>query len=294
MSECCLLVSEYKSGDFSILVIQYGFLCPLIMSNWEDYLRRLYYDPGQPSSYTSPEKLYQTIKKEGKFKISRGKLKTWLQGQETYTMHRYARHKFPRSKIIAAGIDDIWDADLMIMDRVSKYNSGFSNVLLMIDIFSRYVWVRPLKSKKAKEVLEAIQSIFAEGRKPNYLRTDQGGEFTNLKAKKFFKQQGIIHILTYDPNKSAYAERAIQTLKNRIFRYMSKEQSYRYVDVLQDLVKSYNATYHRSIRKSPDEVNKDNEWQIFQLQYHPKKPVNTPVVKKEKKKKKGYFQIQSG
>ena len=179
----------------------------------------------------------------------------------------------------------------MIIDALSKYNDGYKKVLLVIDIFSRYVWVRSLKSKTGKEVLQALQSIFAEGGKPKYFRTDQGGEFLNSKVKKYFKQEGIIHLLTYDPNKAAYAERAIQTIKNRLFRYMDQKQTYRYIDVMQDIVNSYNSTYHQSIKMAPKDVNKENEWQIFQKQYFPPKSKNKTLVTgklKEKRKKQVY------
>ena len=269
------------------------------MPPWEEYLSHLYYDPSQPSSYSHPEKLYQAVKKDGKYKIGRGKIKKWLQGQETYTMHRYVRRKFPRGKIIAVGLDYMWDADLMIMDNLAKYNDGYSKVLIMIDIFSRYVWVRPIYRKTAKEVLEAIKSIFDEGRKPQQLRTDQGKEFTAHKVKQFLKAEGVLHIRTYAPLKANYAERVIMTIKNKIFRYLDRKETYRYVDVLQDIVQGYNSTYHRMIKTAPKDINPDNEWQIFSQQYQPKKVVKNQLiqVKKEKpkpKKKKPIFKFKVG
>ena len=69
-------------------------------------------------------------------------------------------------------MDDMSDADLMIMDSLSKYNDGIIKMLIMIDVFSRYVWVLPLKTKTGKEVHQVMKSIFAEGRKPKHLRTD--------------------------------------------------------------------------------------------------------------------------
>ena len=69
--------------------------------------------------------------------------------------------------------------DLMDMVSLSEHNGGVRYVLVAIDVFSRYTWLRPLKSKQGNEVVKAFASIFAEGRKPHKIRTDKGTEFTS-------------------------------------------------------------------------------------------------------------------
>ncbi|OOY49287.1 hypothetical protein BOV97_12915, partial [Solemya velum gill symbiont] len=68
--------------------------------------------------------------------------------------------------------------------------------------------------------------------------------------------------------KANYAERVIKTIKQKLLRYVMKKQSYRYVDVLQDTVRSYNDTIHRSLRDTPNAINEKNESESRLHQYH--------------------------
>ena len=65
------------------------------------------------------------------------------------------------------------------MQDIKDDNDGVSFLLVVINLFSRYLWVRPLKTKSAREVTEAFEDIFDVGQKPEKLRTDKGKEFTN-------------------------------------------------------------------------------------------------------------------
>ena len=63
------------------------------------------------------------------------------------------------------------------MQSVSKYNKGNKYLLCAIDIFSKYVWVIPIKDKKETNTVNAFQKIISEGRKPNKILVDQVSEF---------------------------------------------------------------------------------------------------------------------
>ena len=52
---------------------------------------------------------------------------------------------------------------------------------MVLDLFSKYGWIVPLKDKKGETVTEAFKTIFKEGRKPQYLWTDKGKEYYNKK-----------------------------------------------------------------------------------------------------------------
>ena len=232
----------------------------------DKYLASIYYDPRHPASYSGPTKLYRVAKAAGK-KITLHQIREWLKGQETYTLHKRVQRKFPRNRVIVDGIDEQWDADLMDMATLANHNGGVRFVLVAIDIFSRYTWMRLLKTKQGKEVVSAFASIFAEGRKPDRLRTDRGTEFTGHVTQQYLKEQGVIHFVTHNEVKANYAERVIKTVKGRIFKYFTKKQTYSYVDQLQDFVYSYNHTYHRSIKMKPVDVTKENEAALWKQQY---------------------------
>ena len=247
-----------------------------------DRLNAIFYDPKEPASYSSAQKLYKSLQSKG-HTIPLKTIQKRLASQEVYTLHRSLKRKFPRNRVIVAGIDSQWDADLMDMTQLAKFNEGYKYVLICIDILSKFVWVIALKSKQSKEVLKAFQNIFAQGRKPNSLRTDQGREFLNKMVSELFKQEGIHHFVTENTEiKANIAERVIRTLKSRMFKYFTKEQTYKYIDVLQDIVYSYNRTFHRSINMTPLAVNKDNADEVWQRLYLPFKK---PKSKKGRRKK---------
>ena len=208
------------------------------------YLKRIYYDPFNAASYSGTSKLYKTAKADGE-KISLQKIRQWLKSQETYTLHRRARYKFPHNRVVVSGIDTQWDIDLMDMSNVTKDNDGVHFVLVAKDIFSRFLWLEPLKNKQGKSVLNAFSKIFAQGRHPYKMRSDKGTEFTGKLVQKYLKDQGVGHFVTQNQVKANYAERVIKTIKGRIYKYFTKKQSHGYIDHLQDFARSYNNTYHR-------------------------------------------------
>ena len=229
------------------------------MSEWKKYLASIYYDVNHPGSYAGPDKLYLAVKSEGKFKIGKYRIRKWLQDQESYSLTRGARRKFPRNRVIVDGVDSQWDIDLADMSQISKENDSYKYVLVAIDIFSRYVWCQPLKTKEAVEVVKALTRILNQGRRPKVIRSDKGRELRNKKVFDYLKTIGVHHFVTQNDPKANYVERVIKTLKHKLFRYLMKKRTKRYIDVLDDVVRSYNSTVHRSLGRSPSSVNKETE-----------------------------------
>ena len=223
----------------------------------DDYLHHLYYETGH---FSGPQKLYQIVQSEGRHKISQAYITAWLKKQDAYTLHRPVQHRFPRIRVVTQGKDDLWDADLADVSNVAKYNDGVRFLLVAIDVFTRYLWVVPLKDKTGDSVVSAFATIFEEGRKPSSLRTDKGKEFTNGKVRQFLKKQGVNAFTAKNAEtKANYAERVIRTLKGVVYRHFTYNETYRYVDVLDNLVKAYNERPHSSLPDglSPAGVKKE-------------------------------------
>ena len=253
------------------------------MADWREYLSSLYFNPKLPSSYLGPEKLYQFVKSQGKFQIDRKRIRQWLQDQEAYSLTRGARRKYARSRVIVSGLDSQWDVDLMDMVDLAKQNDGVKYVLVSIDVFSRFAHCQPLKSKRGEDVLRALQLILSGPRKAKTIRTDMGQEFRNKQVNAYLKSENIHHFYALNTEtKANYAERLIKTLKHKLFRYMLKNRTQRYIDVLQDVVYSYNHTVHRSLGQSPASINKNNEGESRLEQYL----LRQGRVKRSKKQKK--------
>ena len=115
--------------------------------------------------------------------------------------------------------------------------------------------VRPMKNKTARSLLEAFYSILSEGRKLEKLRTDKGTELLNESFQQYLKKKNVqFYTANYEP-KASVVEQVKRTLKSKLYRYFTAVSSLRYIDVLQDLVDSYNKSYHRSIGRASATVS---------------------------------------
>ena len=146
------------------------------------------------------------------------------------------------------------------MQLLSKYNKGIRFLLCVIDIFSKYAWVVPLKDKKGVSIATAFQSILKQSnRKPNKIWVDKGSEFYNTSFKKWLQDNDIVIYSTNNEGKSVVAERFIRTLKSKIYKHMTSVSKNVYTDKLDDTVDKYNNTYHTTIKMKPINV-KDNTY----------------------------------
>ena len=103
------------------------------------------------------------------------------------------------------------------MQLLSKYNKGYRFLLCVIDIYSKYAWVIPLKDKKGISIVNGFQKIINDSkRRPYKIWVDKGSEFYNNSFKKWLQDNDIVTYSTNNEGKSAIAERFIRTLKTEI------------------------------------------------------------------------------
>ena len=222
--------------------------------------------PSAPGSFSAVQNLKRYSDE------SYGEIKRYLSNQDAYTLHKQRRIHFPRRKTYSKGIGDLYQADLVDMSNVSRYNDSFRYLLTCIDVFTKKAWVMPLLSKSARHVTEAFEKILASGGKCLMLQTDKGTEFLNGTFQSMLKRHDI-HFYTSENEdiKAAVVERFNRTLKTKMYRYFTYKNTWRYINVLQDLVDSYNATHHRSIGMAPNEVSAINE-PLVRSRLYPLKP----------------------
>ena len=146
------------------------------------------------------------------------------------------------------------------MQLISKFNKGIRFLLFVIDIYSNYAWVVPLKDKKGVTIVNAFQKILDDStRKPNKKCDGKESKFYNNSFKKWLKDNGIEMYSIHNEGKSVVAERFIRTLKTKIYKYMTAVSKNVYIDKLDDIVSEYNNKYHRTIKMKPADV-KDNTY----------------------------------
>lgn len=230
----------------------------------DDVLRDLYYNIGSEAGYGSVDRLYSVAKKHN---ISRNEVKEWLRGQLTYTLHHPARRRFPRNPVVASSVGELAQADLVDMTSFSSQNDGYNFLLTMIDVFSKRAFAVPLKSKHASETVKGFTSIFNQYR-PFMIQSDRGTEFSNRTVTKFMNEMGVKLYFAYNQDvKASVVERFNRTLRSKMFKYFTAKGNRRYVDVLDQLLASYNNSYHQSIKMRPVEVPYADPTRVFNNLY---------------------------
>ena len=146
------------------------------------------------------------------------------------------------------------------MQAFSKFNRGIKYLLAVIDVFSKYGWLIPLKDKTGKSVASALKTIFTE-RKPEKMWVDKCKEFYNKDVKELIE--------LWNEEKSSVVERWIRTMKEKMWKYFTANSTNVYINQLSDLVKEYNNTKYSSIKMTPVKASKtENELRVWRNLYH--------------------------
>ena len=174
----------------------------------------------------------------------------WAQ-QLAEELHKPITRKFIKRRVFVKGVDEIWAADLVEMGKFSEWNKGFKYLLMVIDVFSKFGWVEPLKNKKGETVAAAFEKLFKLGRQPRLLWTDKGKEFYNKNVNQLLSQKNIKLYSTENEEKSSVIERFNRTIKEKMWKMFSANNNTIYIDKIDELLKTYNSSFHRSIRMAP-------------------------------------------
>jgi hypothetical protein len=222
----------------------------------DQVLREIYYDPNHPAGFGGVGKLLRAVAGLG---INKAQVLDWLTNQPAYTLHKTARKSGYRTRTYhTSGVDHQWQADLVDMQVEARHNEGYKYILTVIDIFSRYAWAQPCKTKSPKDVKPAFDVIFAEGgRKPFKIQTDQGLEFESGTMQEYWQSKGIKQFSVKSPYKAALVERFNGTLKKKMWTYFTHANTRKWLDVLPKLVHAYNKSTHRMIGQSPEELSRE-------------------------------------
>ena len=158
--------------------------------------------------------------------------------------------------------------DLIVLTNLSGNNRGFSYILLVIDLFSKKIWLRKLKTKGGKETADAIKSTITDmDWPPQTIIFDEGREFKNKYVNMLFAQYNIHSYSILSSTKAGAAERANRTIKSIIWKYFTEHNTKRWVDQIETIQDTYNNTYHRVIKRSPNDVTWANRKEVFKVMF---------------------------
>ena len=145
----------------------------------------------------------------------------------------------------------------LFLSKLSHSNDKHRYLLCIIDVFSKYAWVVPIKDQTGKTLVIAFKSVLKSGRFLKSLQTDKGTEFKNKEFQNLLKTKKIHFFTSENP----------RTLKTRMWKYFTHYRTLRYQDILPKLLHGYNHAYHRSIKFAPVSVTLKNETQVSENLY---------------------------
>ena len=225
------------------------FLTYLYMEN---KIREIY-----NQGFFSFQKLYHKLKESG-YNITQKQVKDFLSKQETYQIHK--QQKLPKSffPITSHYQNQVVQIDLADMQELATKNKNFKYFLCVIDVFTRFAWVIPLKNKFSSTITDAMSELLKDIKtKPEIINCDNGSEFISASFKSLCDKYKIKinYAQKGDHYKLGIIDRFIRTLRGLIEKQMTMNKTNNYINHLKDLVHNYNHSYHSSIKSTP--VNAD-------------------------------------
>lgn len=249
--------------------------------------------PGHATFNRGINFIYSYYKGKGGYEdLTVDKVRRILRGNRAYTLHRpYKRPKLfnptfchrPR-ELIQMDLVEIghwieqrdgkrWQRNL------SRTNKGVRYLSVAIDAFTRYMCVVPLKNKEAKTVLEAVKVTRAlfEASRPDLTKWkrvyfDAGKEYTSNLMVNYLRKERIKFSYSFSERKASIVERVLSTLQRAIYEYMTQNNTFTYIDKLDDIVASYNKAPHSFFRKemSPSQAERkeNKELALFHHSAH--------------------------
>lgn len=219
-------------------------------------LKKVYFDT--KTGFTGTRRLYDAAIQQYAG-ITRADVGRFLTANSAHQQHRAKKTGVTIKPIVAARAFSRWQVDLVDMSDKSRHNSGYHWILTCVDLFTKFAWVRAMKNKTAETTAAHMKSILEEAKHtPSVIQSDNGGEF-NGAFDTVLENESVKHVrsTSHTPQTQGQVERFNGMLKMMINRYLTANQTKRWVDEVQNLVHSYNHTKHRTTGKRPIELADD-------------------------------------
>lgn len=211
----------------------------------EKYVKELFYNP--KFGLVSPAKLYKKVKENG-YKITLKQIQEFVDKQEVAQVFKEDKKPEIFSSIIADGIRDEYQMDIMVYDRYA--DGHYKYMLFILDIYSRFADGEYLTNRNSETIVNAVEKIFSRMGKPKKLSCDN--EFNTRDFILFLKKQeiSVIFSIPNDIQKNSIVERFNRTFAGYLKRLRAIGK-YKWVDEFRDILENYNNSYHRTIKDTP-------------------------------------------
>jgi len=218
----------------------------------KELIKKVYYDPKQ--GLTSKKKLYEKLKEQG---VSYKDVKEFIDSQKMG--QEYERDVNKKEEFPINAPENSYQGDITFFDKYKKVNKGFVGILTFIEITTKKAYAYAVKSKKEKDIKEAIEKFLIES-KAYLIETDDGKEFLNKSVKELFKSKKVKHITSnpYKHNFLAVINSFHRTIRRKIKKLFTMNKNKNWIDYIDDLILNYNNEYHEAIKKAPNKMTRND------------------------------------
>lgn len=250
--------------------------------NLEFDLRHKWSTLGSPIAFSGISKIYEYYNK----RISKKEIERILSTIPTYTKYKQRKRSNLHNPFFIYYLHQQWQIDVTYITKLKEYNDDIAYLLIVMECFSRKIFVAPMKSKSSKDVLESFNDIHLHiGKTPHSIYMDKGLEFNSAIFKNYCNEYNITLIFSQSITKAALVERSQRTLQGIMFRFMDNFDTNRYIDDLQKIVSTYNSKINRTIKMSPNNAYLENNYTTVM------KNVETHYSKTLQNKKKAKYKV---
>lgn len=170
-------------------------------------------------------------------------------------LHKPVRKVVEYRKVLSNSINEIFSMDLVEMRDFNDENNGYKYILTCVDVYSRFSFVEPMKSKTGPETAKAIENIIKKASSPpEKIWCDEGREFYNKDVDKLRAKYNISIYSTYGVAKSSIVERFNRTFKGIMYKQFTINGDHVWYNILDKLINNYNKKKHSTINNTPYNV----------------------------------------
>lgn len=219
-------------------------------------IRDEFYNP--KSGLWNADKIYRKLKAKG-IKVKLKEVKAILDNQLVTQVYKpTVKPKKDRfTTIVAKHPRDQYQSDLLDLKNYTSFNKGYRYLLNTLDVYSRYAYSVPVKTKTEGELIPAFEKVFEVMGKPKNLNTDLESAILGNKFQAVLQKEGIKHYQhnpVDDKRNMSIIERFNRTIRDVLVKYFYSRDTKNWVEILPDLLSNYNSTYHSTIKKEPKEI----------------------------------------
>jgi transposase InsO family protein len=221
-------------------------------------LRNNYIKPSHPTAFSSAGNIQRFYRKTTGRKLTTQAIDNELAKVDTVSLHKETKKVKHRNPFFIYCLRQQIQMDLVEVSEKADDNDGVTFLLTAIDTFSKKAWIEVMENKTAETSLIAIKKVLSQIDPPALsIFFDRGSEFTNKLVAKYLTEKNIKIIHPLSDMKAPIIERFNRTIQDLLYRYMTENETYRYIDVLPQLLTTYNNRGHRTLKYlTPNQAEK--------------------------------------